>query len=165
MNKCLGNYQEAKEAYEEALRVYGDGEVCGKDHRSYAAALSNLGMLERGRVLEPNEEEEPSNDDEEMVQRNNQEDDYTTIPTPKKHKLSALERLQLNEVAIEYFDEAYRILLAELGSTHPHTISSRSQLGSAMDYSVIIERRNKLSSAAGKGGLIEKELRRMKDSL
>jgi hypothetical protein len=31
-----------------------------------------------------------------------------------------------------------------------------------MAYSVIMEQRNKLSSAAGKGGLIDKELRNMK---
>jgi TPR repeat protein len=49
MNKCLGHYIDAKQAYEEALRIYG--EVCGKDHGSYAAAMRNLGMLEGGRVL------------------------------------------------------------------------------------------------------------------
>lgn len=159
MNKCLGHYVEAKDAYEESLRIYG--EVCGKDHGSYAAALSNLGMLERGRVLEVDDDEE--NDESNQMTVDN---DYNTpVSQTKKQKLSMLDRLQLNEVAIEYFDEAYRIRLAELGSSHPHTISSRSQLGSAMAYAVIMERRNKLTSAAGKGGLIEKELRNMKHAL
>jgi len=45
-----------------SLRIYG--EVCGKDHASYAAALSNLGMLERGRVME-SEGASESNDAEE----------------------------------------------------------------------------------------------------
>jgi hypothetical protein len=160
MNKCLGHYIDAKQAYEEALRIYG--EVCGKDHGSYAAALSNLGMLERGRVLEVDSEEDDGDTESSASEI---EEDYNQPVIPAKTKLSTLDRLQLNEVAIEYFDEAYRIRLAELGSTHPHTIASRSQLGSAMAYSVIMERRNKLSSAAGKGGLIEKELRNMKHQL
>ena len=46
----LGNYDEAKETYHESQRVHG--EVYGKDHASYTAALSNLGMLEIGLVLE-----------------------------------------------------------------------------------------------------------------
>jgi len=71
-------------------------------------------------------------------------------------KLSALERMQLNETAIEYFDEAYRIRLSELGPSHPHTITSRSQLGAAMAASVIAERRGRI------GGLLENELRQLK---
>ena len=166
MNKCLGHYVVAKEAYEESLRIYG--EVCGKDHGSYAAALSNLGVLERVRVMEvdDDDDDEDSDRNDSMVTQEKFDDDYNTpLSQKEKAKLTTLDRLQLNEVAIEYFDEAYRIRLAELGSTHPHTIASRSQLGSAMAYSVIMERRNKLSSAAGKGGLIEKELRNMKHQL
>jgi tetratricopeptide (TPR) repeat protein len=176
MHKCLGNYVHAKEAYEQALHVYG--QVCGKDHGSYAAALSNLGMLERGRVLEQLDDDDDDVDEdkdrlhsetesshmEAQIHQGESQEYNTNVPEkdPQKTKLSSLERLQLNELAIEYFDEAYRIRLAELGATHPHTITSRSQLGSAMAYSVIMERRNRLSSAAGKGGLIEKELRTMK---
>ena len=69
-----------------------------------------------------------------------------------------MERMRLNESAIEYLDEAYRIRLSELGGDHPHTVSSRSQLGSAMAASVIAERRGMM------GGLIETELRRLKKS-
>lgn len=79
--------------------------------------------------------------------------------TPEqKTKLSALERMQLNESAIEYFDEAYRIRLSELGSNHPHTIQSRTQLGSAIAAAVIAERKGRI------GGLIEGELRKLKQS-
>ena len=150
MNKCLGNYEEAKEAYHEALRVYG--EVCGKDHSSYAAALSNLGMLERGRAMESEAEDE----DEGQVGGESSSEDQGAEAKPRA-KMSALERLQLNESAIEYFDEAYRIRLSELGSTHPHTITSRSQLGSAMAASVIAERKGRIS------GLVETELRKLKE--
>eukprot|EP00956_Cyclotella_meneghiniana_P004635 scaffold5730_cov55-Cyclotella_meneghiniana.AAC.4 len=173
MNKYLGRYEAAKEAYELSLSIYG--EVCGKDHGSYATALSNLGMLERGRVLEVDSEEEDDDDtdsNDDSDESSSMDNDYNT---KKKAKLTTLDRLQLNEVAIEYFDEAYRIRNAEYGPSHPHTVSSRSQLGSAMAYAVIMERRNKLSAAiignngntgSGSGGsLLENELRNVKREL
>jgi len=161
MAKCLGKYSQAKEAYHKSLSIYG--EVCGKDHASYAAALSNLGMLERGRVLES--ESAVSNEDEIDETHNNSsisdEDDVDLkdlrdANKPNEEKLSALDRIQLNESAIEYFDEAYKIRLSELGPNHPHTISSQSQLGSAMAAAVIAERRGRISS------IIESELRQLK---
>lgn len=160
MNKLLGNYSEAKEAYHESLRIYG--EVCGQDHASYAAAMSNLGMLERGRVLESEAEdgEEEQKDssgvkDEEQVELQQLRDENAAA-TSENSKLTALERMQLNESAIEYFDEAHRIRLTELGPHHPHTITSRSQLGSAMAGAVIAERKGQI------GGLVEAELRKLK---
>lgn len=156
MHKMLGNYVQAREAYHESLRIYG--EVVGKDHASYAAALSNLGMLERGRVLES--EAEGDGETNESAVGNNEEGvelgELRDGNTPETSKMSALERMQLNESAIEYFDEAYRIRLSELGSNHPHTITSRSQLGAAMAAAVIAERKGRI------GGLVESELRKMK---
>lgn len=156
MNKSLGRYDNAKEAYHESLRVYG--EVCGKDHASYAAALSNLGMLERGRAME-SEGASESNDNAEESQVENSSsgnDDGTVSSSTKTEKMSAMERMRLNDSAIEYLDESYRIRLAELGPDHPHTVSSRSQLGAAMAASVIAERRGMI------GGLVEVELRKLK---
>lgn len=150
MNKSLGRYDEAKEAYHESLRVYG--EVCGKDHASYAAALSNLGMLERGRAMEV-EASADSTDDDGSVEVVDGDGTDT-----KPEKMSAMERMRLNDSAIEYFDESYRIRLSELGPDHPHTVSSRSQLGAAMAASVIAERRGMI------GGLVEAELRKLKKS-
>jgi tetratricopeptide (TPR) repeat protein len=153
MNKSLGRYDNAKEAYHESLRIYG--EVCGKDHASYAAALSNLGMLERGRAMESEgaSSSESSDDvDESQIDSSINE---STNKTEKK-RMSAMERMRLNDSAIEYLDESYRIRLAELGPDHPHTVSSRSQLGAAMAASVITERRGLLS------GLVEAELRKLK---
>jgi len=166
MNKLLGNYDEAREAYHESLRVYG--EVCGKDHASYAAALSNLGMLERGRVLESEAAEGEEVDDDntaggESSSGISNEDEVDleqlrndNVASKSSKHMSALERMQLNESAIEYFDEAHRIRLSELGPDHPHTVASRSQLGSAMAAAVIAERRGRI------GGLVETELRRLK---
>ena len=150
MNKSLGRYNNAKEAYHESLRIYG--EVCGKDHASYAAALSNLGMLERGRAMES--EGSSSSESSEDVDESQIGNESTKTETEKK--MSAMERMRLNDSAIEYLDESYRIRLAELGPDHPHTVSSRSQLGAAMAASVITERRGMIS------GLVEVELRKLK---
>ena len=56
--------------------------------------------------------------------------------TTKTEKMSAMECMRLNDLAIEYLDESYHaiIRLAELGPDHPHTVSSRSQLGAAMGH-------------------------------
>ena len=162
MMKCLGRYGEAKESYHESLRIYG--EVCGKDHASYAAALSNLGMLERGRVLESESATDNEDDTTNSEINNLPNEDGIDLEelreknTPHNEKLSAMERMQLNESSIEYFDEAYRIRLSELGPNHPHTITSQSQLGSAMAAAVIAERRGRI------GGLIESELRQLKQA-
>jgi len=160
MNKLLGNYVEAKSAFHESLQVYE--EIVGKDHSSYAAPLSNLGMLERSRVLESEAEE---GEDDNDASGQNEDDNDVELETlrdsnnpEQKTKLSALERMQLNESAIEYFDEAYRIRLSELGTNHPHTIQSRTQLGSAIAAAVIAERKGRM------GGLIEGELRKLKQS-
>lgn len=156
MNKLLGNYEQSRAAYHESLRLYG--EVCGKDHASYAAALSNLGMLERGHVIESEANEGEETEDgaakEEEVDLGQLRDENVG-ELPKK--MSAMERMQLNESAIEYLDEAYRIRISELGENHPHSITSRSQLGSALASAVIAERKQQLNS------LIEKELRILKD--
>ena len=166
MNKLLGRYHDAKDAYSDSLRIYG--EVVGKDHASYAAALSNMGMLERGRVLESEAQEgevDDDNDDVDVDVDNGEENtdladlrDANNDTKESAKDMSALDRMQLNESAIEYFDEAYRIRLSELGTNHPHTISSRSQLGSAMAAAVIAERKSRI------GGLVENELRSLKRS-
>lgn len=159
MNKLLGKYADAKEAFHESLQIYG--EVCGKDHSSYAAPLFNVGMLERSRVLESEAEEGEDNndadvqiDDESNVELETLRDNNNT--SEQKAKLSALERMQLNESAIEYFDEAYRIRRSELGNDHPLTVQSRTHLGSAIAAAVIAERKGRM------GGLIEGELRKLK---
>jgi tetratricopeptide (TPR) repeat protein len=51
--------------------------------------------------------------------------------------LSSLERLQLNESAVEYFEESWKIRKAELGNEHPQTIMSQSNLGGAIAAQVL----------------------------
>lgn len=57
--------------------------------------------------------------------------------------LSALERLQMNEAAVEYFEEALRIRQDELGHDHPHTVTSHTNLGAAMASMLLQEQANR----------------------
>ena len=45
MHKMMGQFNEAKAKFHDALRIYD--EIVGKKHLSYAAALHNLGILEK----------------------------------------------------------------------------------------------------------------------
>ena len=99
MHKMLGNYNEARTRYQNALGVYE--KVVGQDHSSYASALNNLGNLAKSQV---------------------QLDDT----------LTALERLQLLQSSVDYIQQALNIRILELGEDHPHTVTSRSNLGGAL---------------------------------
>jgi tetratricopeptide (TPR) repeat protein len=104
MYKLLGQYEQSRMNYYEALRIYE--RVLGKDHASYATSLHNLGNLNRSQLH-------------------------------LDESLSAMDRLQLNEEAMSYLEEAWVIRQAELGDEHPHTVASRSNLGSAMAAQVL----------------------------
>mmetsp|Transcript_17195 Transcript_17195/g.26616 ORF Transcript_17195/g.26616 Transcript_17195/m.26616 type:complete len:502 (-) Transcript_17195:1193-2698(-) len=56
--------------------------------------------------------------------------------------VTAMERLKLNEDAIEYLEEAYQIRKLELGDEHPHTVASRSNLGSTIATQVLQQMAN-----------------------
>ena len=53
--------------------------------------------------------------------------------------LKATERLSLVEAAMEYLEEAYAIRVAELGAEHPHTIATRSAIGSTLAAQVLYQ--------------------------
>jgi hypothetical protein len=53
--------------------------------------------------------------------------------------LKATERLSLVETALEYLEEAYAIRLAELGTEHPHTVATRSAIGSTLATQILYE--------------------------
>ena len=123
MHKYLGNFKEATDMYHAALRIYG--EVVGKDHASYAATLNNLGNLLRAQTLMSDGDGDEENDGNGVG------------------SMTALQRLQYNEMAIEYFEEALAIRQAELGKNHPHTITSHSNLGAAMASMLLQEQANR----------------------
>lgn len=51
--------------------------------------------------------------------------------------LTSLQRMQLNDTAVEYFEEAWNIRKAELGEEHVYTVTSRSNLGGALAAQVL----------------------------
>jgi hypothetical protein len=53
--------------------------------------------------------------------------------------LKATERLSLVEAAMEYLEEAYAIRVAELGAEHPHTVATRSAIGSTLAAQVLYQ--------------------------
>ena len=53
--------------------------------------------------------------------------------------LKATERLSLVETALEYLEEAYAIRLAELGTEHPHTVATKSAIGSTLATQILYE--------------------------
>lgn len=104
MHKMMGEFEMARTNYHYALNIYQD--IVGKDHASYAAALSNLGNLDRAQSM-------------------------------TDENLSHFERLQMNESAIEYFEESWNIRKVELGLQHPHTVITQSNLGGAIAAQVL----------------------------
>eukprot|EP00957_Ditylum_brightwellii_P094821 7220945-Ditylum_brightwellii.AAC.1 len=95
MHKALGEWEESRSSYHKALRLYAM--IVGKDHASYAAALNNLGNLDRA-MASASPDDAPNGNDEDGGN-----------DSAKSKPLSALERLQLNESAIDYFEESYDI--------------------------------------------------------
>eukprot|EP00979_Chaetoceros_neogracilis_P017377 scaffold10209_cov233-Chaetoceros_neogracile.AAC.7 len=104
MRKMMGEYDLSREKYHAALSIYE--EIVGKDHASYAAALNNLGNLDRAQSMTDED-------------------------------LSSLQRMQLNDSAVEYFEDAWNIRKAELGEEHVYTVNSRSNLGGALAAQVL----------------------------
>jgi hypothetical protein len=51
--------------------------------------------------------------------------------------LTSLQRMQFNDSAVEYFEEAWNIRKAELGEEHVYTVTSRSNLGGALAAQVL----------------------------
>jgi tetratricopeptide (TPR) repeat protein len=64
--------------------------------------------------------------------------------------LSATDRLSLVESALRYLEEAYKIRLAELGPSHPHTVSSRSSWGATLAAQIL--HHHKVTSTISQGG-------------
>jgi len=67
--------------------------------------------------------------------------------------LKATERLSLVEAAMEYLEEAYAIRIAELGVEHPHTIATRSAIGSTLAAQVLYQHRMVEDSKNGENAI------------
>lgn len=96
-----GEQEAAMNKYTDALHVYMD--VTGKDHVSYAATLSNLGVLykdmSKGRVVSRNNSDNTGGVDE---------NDVVVVPVKGMEKLQLLERAE--EALVEARDTRIRLL-------------------------------------------------------
>ena len=61
--------------------------------------------------------------------------------------LKATERLSLVENALEYLEEALEVRMAELGPEHPHTVATKSAIGSTLAAQVLHQHKMVVSSA------------------
>lgn len=122
MHKLLGNYNQARSRYTDALKVYQT--VLGHDHSSTASTLNNVGNLDRAQV---------------------HYDD----------SLSRTEQSRLLQSSIDYIQQALTIRQNELGNDHPHTVTSRSNLGSSLAAQILFmhqeEKKNDTSSKSSSG--------------
>ena len=140
------HYQEGN--YKDALRVSRDFldqtlDHFGKDHPATASAYNNIGLMYKstgdwaesrkmyheslrvyGRVL--------GTDHASYAGALHNIAALNKIQVHMDDALSGIQRLQLNEEAIDYFQEAWKIRQAELGEEHPHTIASRSYFASTL---------------------------------
>ena len=63
--------------------------------------------------------------------------------------LKATERLSLVETALEYLEEALEIRQAELGDQHPHTVATRSSIGSTLAAQVLYQHKRVVGKQDG----------------
>lgn len=70
--------------------------------------------------------------------------------------LKATERLSLVEIALDYLQEAYAIRIAELGAEHPHTVASRSAIGSTLAAQVLYQHKQ-VETNNSDGGIVKKQ--------
>lgn len=123
MHKHLGNFEDSRNNYHSALSIYK--ETVGQDHASYAASLNNLANLFKSQSMLGNQSESEGGGG----------------------GLKQMERIELLEASIEYFEEALNIRMNELGDKHPHTITSHSNLGSTIASLLILEHENRMKQA------------------
>lgn len=113
MNKMLGKHEEARKHYESSLGHYVH--TVGKKHPSYATAVHNLGGLCRSMADHVLTEED----------------------TNRGRSAQNLQRGQLLDESISFFEEALTVRSAELGDSHPNTVASRSNLGATLSAHII----------------------------
>jgi tetratricopeptide (TPR) repeat protein len=141
-----GNYEEALKASKQLLNE--SQEHFGKDHPATASAYNNVGLMHKlmgnwadsrksyheslriyGRVV--------GKDHASYAAALHNVGLLNKTQVHVDEQLTGLQRLQLNEEALEYLHEAWQIRQVELGDEHAHTISSRSNYGSTLAAQVL----------------------------
>lgn len=141
-----GDYNAALESSEELLVVTKDH--FGTNHPATATAFNNIGLMHK---LLGNFKDSRTNyhkalriydtvvgkDHASYAAALHNLGNLHHSQTLLDDSLNAMERLQYNEMAMEYLEEAWQIRKTELGQLHPHTVASRSNLGSTIAAQVL----------------------------
>ena len=136
-----GNYPEALSSAKTVLAV--SMEHFGRNHPSTASAFNNLGLMHKLQGDYVNAREmyhEALQVYGDMLGKDHASyaaalHNIAVLNTSQCHldeSLKQMERLSLNEQALEYSEEAWRIRTLELGKTHPFTLASQSHMGSTL---------------------------------
>jgi tetratricopeptide (TPR) repeat protein len=141
-----GNYSDALKASKQLLTE--TTEHFGKDHPATASAYNNVGLMNK-QMGDFDESRKHYHESLRIYGRVVGKDHASyaaalhnigSLNKTQVHvdeTLTGIQRLQLNEEALEYLQDAWRIRQVELGDEHPHTISSRSNYGSTLAAQVI----------------------------
>jgi len=140
------NYTEALATSEEILQKATD--LFGKIHPATASAYNNIGLMnkmmgeyglsrENYHAALSNYESIVGKDHASYAAALNNLGNLDRSQSMTDEDLSSLQRMQLNDSAIEYFQDAWKIRKAELGEEHVYTVNSRSNLGGALAAQVL----------------------------
>lgn len=157
------NYTEALGTSEEILQK--STEVFGKKHPATASAYNNIGLMNKmmGEFVLSREnyhaalsiyEDITGKDHASYAAALNNLGNLDRSQSMTDEDLSSLQRMQLNDSAVDYFEEAWNIRKAELGEEHVYTVTSRSNLGGALAAQVLqgeLMRQKKIKDSKGKG--------------
>jgi tetratricopeptide (TPR) repeat protein len=140
------NFTEALNVSNEVLTKSMD--LFGKNHPAIASAYNNIGLMQK--MMGDFEEARTNYHKALNIYQDIVGKDHASYAAALSNlgsldraqsmtdeNLSSLERLQLNESAVEYFEESWKIRKAELGNEHPQTIMSQSNLGGAIAAQVL----------------------------
>ena len=151
-----GNYKDALKASLSLLQE--TLEHFGKDHPATASAYNNIGLMHKS-MGDWDESRKMYHESLRIYGRVVGKDHASyaaalhnigALNKTQVHvddTLTGIQRLQLNEEALEHLQDAWRIRQVELGDEHPHTIASRSNYGSTLAAQVI-QITSKLKSGA-----------------
>ena len=140
------NYTEALKSAQDILDR--SLELFGKDHPSTASAHNNTGLMHKmlGDFEKAREHyhsalrvygEVVGKDHASYAAALNNLGNLDRAQSMTDENLTSFQRLQLNDTAVEYFEDAWNIRVAELGKDHVHTVTSRSNLGGAIAAQVL----------------------------
>jgi tetratricopeptide (TPR) repeat protein len=141
-----GEYQEALEMSLEVLNETQDH--FGKDHPATASSYNNVGLMHKllGNYKEARAHYHQALRSYGLILGKDHASYGAALhnlgalqntQVALDEELTAMERLTLTEEAVDFLEEAWQIRKVELGEEHPHTVASRSALGSTIASQVL----------------------------